>query len=1292
MARMSLRASSLRRVPGRYQEDLGPSRADRPLFAHPDVPFDPVLVASCAHPSLPLDHPGLGPSEAERARRAAAAAASGREEGVPAEGVEEVEGDQDCGGVGGRGNGDESQSAAGPAGGLEELAANLAISDANPRGGPQQRGDSAPVSARPAHVAKISRVAGTAETTAPDASNSPCPRWANLPKRIRYAIIHDMTQTALLSDVVLVLGLSAQEVAGLLQLIEEERVKHQRYGQVIREFDETLELPPDEEMGLLWPVTEGITGGEVGRGRAFLRAIGGAEPVAAALGFWQGTSGDFHNIAVDKACVDLAAPARDPREDLLARFAPPANTVNPHGLECAASPSHAEDEEETEMPPPGDLHHARWSGAAFPVFTESDWLAWRGLTEENPAVISARALVPEALSVLAAQDFLAAGELGDANTEDAADPETAPPPSDDAVPASPHNLASVLDPAGLLDPDLLLGPAFDPYPNAPADSPNPFDNEDCFGLFVDHMAFDSDEEPALPQPAAASQQHSDHGVAAPTTAAAASSSQTVEEQVAEGNVVVENLDVEMGGVHDLDADTEIDQDADTEMGGVQTPPHLNQYPRWANPFNVNEYRNQSLVSVRSLDPELAASVAETLARHRARVHFDDDSDESTNRRRRGRGGDSSDEEVLAPVSKNDNDDGEYRPSGTGMRKASSRGRAPTGRGRGRPRTNPVTHTTAAGPVTGAMAAPTATASTTAPFTAASFAPAASPQVAGTRKRGHDQSSSADPPPRPPKRARAAPATPAQPMPAGDGNVPAVKVKRPVGRPRKYLRSDAPPNPPATMVSNFPAAITYAPTTMAPSPAAAMALNPSAAVMAYPPAAMAPNPPVTILPYPGATMATPATMAPPLWTQIPAPPTSSPARELLLTQPLGYLPNTVQPRSTNTMPTQPSVPQPSVLQQMVFTQPAATTYAVNPFRVPAAQIGAPSIPMPPPPMTLTDPFTSAQPVAPPSSFPSPTTSEGTQSQPSSQQPAARQPKKRGPKPKPKDESTPHQTKGRKPKIDAEGNPIVKPPPRDNLWGSPSQILRSNSGEELTRVEFGQRFPQGTRHYRPGGLSGGRYEIPATGEVWTFMRLVDKPPGRRKKAAEVAAARAAAAAGDSGGSQGEQTISASGGSQQSSAHGGDAGEQQATMTTAAPLLTLGLTPPGGGGHTRLTDFTNQPCRQQPTPTRPSVAHPTPPTLLPAISTMVSTPQVVAARVAELGARCRQYNLQTRAQFNSDTEFLGYAESMLPLLYPYSGAGHNGPAASGSQGGGGGASGGGNGGFGAAPHEYGGYGSYI
>ena len=57
------------RRPGRYQEDDGPITADRPIFVHPDIPFNPNLAKHCAFPSLPLNHPGPGPSQIERDRQ-----------------------------------------------------------------------------------------------------------------------------------------------------------------------------------------------------------------------------------------------------------------------------------------------------------------------------------------------------------------------------------------------------------------------------------------------------------------------------------------------------------------------------------------------------------------------------------------------------------------------------------------------------------------------------------------------------------------------------------------------------------------------------------------------------------------------------------------------------------------------------------------------------------------------------------------------------------------------------------------------------------------------------------------------------------------------------------------------------------------------------------------------------------------------------------------------------------------------------------------------------------------------
>ncbi len=874
------------------------------------------------------------------------------------------------------------------------------------------------------------------------------------------------------------------------------------------------------------------------------------------------------------------------------------------------------------------------------------------------------------------------------------------------------------------------GRAIDPYPAAPANVAVDFSNhffEKAFWSYQladDDLDMDADEVPAStqptaanlpasPQPIAATQQQRDHRVALPAAVPASSppadpaSSQTAREgQAAQGTVIAQDIDIEMGGVADRNDDTEVEEEADTEMGGVKTPPHPPQFPRWANPFNVNEYRNEALVAVTPFNPQLAASVAETLARARAEGCLDSD---SPNCRRRCRSDDWSDEEAVAlaaRANKDDDDDGEYRPSRTGTRKESTRGRPSTGRGRGRLRTTPVAPAVRTS-TAGAMAPPPVPASTTAPFTAATFAPATSPQAAGSRKRVHDQSSAASTMPPPPKRARATPAAPAQPRAAGDGGVPPVKVKRPVGRPRKYLRPDAPPNSPATMASNLPAATANPPSTMV-NPQATMpiyppqammsnppaatapnppppsmgsyppigtAYNPSGAMMAYPPGAMAPSHHSTMASHPGAATAPhpPAMMAPnhgvtvpssptpaPRWTQEPAPPTSLPERELLLTQPVGPLvgrhPHLINPVSiiatqqmARAQAQQAALTQAQQMaliemglaqpQQMAPNQPAAPTHAANPSRAPAAQLGALPTVMPTTGMAPAEMATTKEATAPSSSFPS-TTSEGSQSQPSSQpssQPAAPQPKKRGPKPKPRDSTTPKpKPKPHRPKVDAAGNPIPKPA-RDNLWGSPSQVIRSSSGEEITRAEFGVRFPRPVRLYHPGGLHGGRYEITATGEMWTFQRPADKPPGRRHLAAEKVAAKAAEKTATAGSSQEVES------SQESAAAGGDTaglGDQLGNTTLA----------------------------------QPNAPRPAPPGPLPVISGMVSTPQVVAARVAELDGRCRRYNLRTRDQFNSDAEFLAYAEPMLPLLYPNMGAGASRPPASGPQGGGGPSGGGG------------------
>jgi hypothetical protein len=64
---MRLRDRSNIGPPSRYDEESSPIRPGRPVDNRP--PFDPEDARHCAFPSLPLDYPGLGPSEQYRMER-----------------------------------------------------------------------------------------------------------------------------------------------------------------------------------------------------------------------------------------------------------------------------------------------------------------------------------------------------------------------------------------------------------------------------------------------------------------------------------------------------------------------------------------------------------------------------------------------------------------------------------------------------------------------------------------------------------------------------------------------------------------------------------------------------------------------------------------------------------------------------------------------------------------------------------------------------------------------------------------------------------------------------------------------------------------------------------------------------------------------------------------------------------------------------------------------------------------------------------------------------------------------
>lgn len=58
--RMVLRKSTMRRLPGRYREDVVPD--DRPKFFHQRPVFNPILARFVGPHTIPLDHEGESPS------------------------------------------------------------------------------------------------------------------------------------------------------------------------------------------------------------------------------------------------------------------------------------------------------------------------------------------------------------------------------------------------------------------------------------------------------------------------------------------------------------------------------------------------------------------------------------------------------------------------------------------------------------------------------------------------------------------------------------------------------------------------------------------------------------------------------------------------------------------------------------------------------------------------------------------------------------------------------------------------------------------------------------------------------------------------------------------------------------------------------------------------------------------------------------------------------------------------------------------------------------------------------
>ncbi|SPQ25189.1 ec3f75af-c5bd-43bf-a871-62e6bff16ce3 [Thermothielavioides terrestris] len=225
------------------------------------------------------------------------------------------------------------------------------------------------------------------------------------------------------------------------------------------------------------------------------------------------------------------------------------------------------------------------------------------------------------------------------------------------------------------------------------------------------------------------------------------------------------------------------------------------------------------------------------------------------------------------------------------------------------------------------------------------------------------------------------------------------------------------------------------------------------------------------------------------------------------------------------------------------------------------------------------------------------------------------------------------------LDENGKPILTKTPGTprGFWVSPQARMRSTEGEEMTRTEFDLAYPMSTRRWLPGGrIGGGRYEIIATGVVWSFVvEPSDYQQQEPPQSSQPAATRPLLPA---------PTLSApeSSSSAAPTAH-----------NLARPII--GLSPVIG-----LDDPTEQPATQTPRPptttgsTRPNapthpalpaqpIGQPAPPPPQPA---QPSSPRT-AARVAFLDERCRERGIKTRAQFASDAEFLDWLGPRLEML---------------------------------------------
>ncbi|KAK4157318.1 hypothetical protein C8A00DRAFT_29744 [Chaetomidium leptoderma] len=1315
MSGMRLRPSSLRRVPGRYQEDLGPSRADRPTFVHPDVPFNGALVPFCAHPSLPLDYPGVGPSEAERARGAALAAAAAEEAAAEAESSTGDESDSD-------GSLDDEEDSGSDAAGSEagsdyesEEEEEVTIGDAAPRtvgqvgqgvsgqGGSDQAAPAAaptplelPALGRPAYVAKIPRRQPGAPAAARGTENSRenaektdrssnvgRPTWADLSDGIKFAIICDLTRTGPLSQAVQFLDLGHGEVMALLELIGEERRKKKAHDAALLEHRGAADIPPSDQLAALSPVNEATTGSDVRRGRAYLKSVG-LTSVASELGFWEGTGGDYHDVPVDAGCRDLVAdytssggalessPAKRgllamPGGQLGLLLNPPAGTLNPRRLATGAPPVRAEKLGSPRVPVPlsKGLHPNNYvvkgrSGRRYSTLDKSDWPRWEALrdsgiiTETDLVVFTANSVVPEWFTLL-----------------------------------GPEELAEATDqspvPGGV-----YLGT---------------FEDDDDLEMFSSNGAA------IASPPSLFSQQRADHGTAA-TAEGSASAQTTARQPLPQSATIAGNDDQEM-------------EDVSAQLYNVHLPaPPSNlalvaeqqDDPSEMDPTTlaIHRYLSQPAPSVVQFDPVLLASTREMIARteaeHGVTIRDPEPSglSEPSGPRRHARTAAIVDEDEFMDDDFLDDDDGEpFFEAGHGPRS--------------RVDNNEFLDDDDDEPIFEASRGPRSRVDNDndgdwVPTASRPRAPRAT--ATATRKRARVESSPVD---QAPKRPRTIPAAPRRQSAVGDDMTP---TKRGPGRPKRTpLPVPAPRRP--VVSSSTPVVQPTAQPAIPRSSLADANQNMYSAMAAAPPG-----------------LADPFAQAGP-----------------------SASPESVQQPQTTSRRRKKSGDETDEDWEGSAAEESAPEPRKRKKREPKLDENGQPIKRPRAPPKLDE---NGQPIKRVRAPPKPKLDENGQ------------PIKRvraPPKPKLDENGEPIKRTRAAPKLDDNGEPIkkAKPEPKLDENGQPirrrrappqlddngepvkltrrprhldergrpimtrtgprgqgysvtsNTMMRSTAGEEMTRAELETAFKPHERKYHPGGnLGGGRFEILATGVMWTFVWDGQQPTQQSPPAQSLAGASQETL----GDSMDLDTEPAQTNALTSPADATGLlqpiGQLSITPTRPPPALQLGLTPPVGGSRQRtLAGFLKPnppsqpaapavpavPAVTAPTPTRsattttraaprgparpraprapraprpraprrraaPAAANQQPPAAgtsnapppagsnapPPAPAPAPAADPRVAARVAELDAQCRRYNVQTRDRFPSDAAFLAYAEPMTGLLFPNGGGARSRAAAAG------------------------------